>query len=372
MMADRRSVRSGRSRRRRRRRCCSRLAGAIVTSRARGDRCRSAMCSASRRTPASLTFDTPPTGGEAIAIGLGTLDDDRSDLRRGSAGCRSDLHRHARRERDYPASLIDQTFRINKRRPFGTWTNVSASTIARYSSRDIRARVHVDARTEQPAGRLDHVRRLAGFYDLHARARDGDRRQHKPGQNEGRLRGRRVAVPDVHRRAAGSDRQRASTAQRSERRSGFRWTIRSCAPAATGKGTASGAVRRRGRRNDRADRGCRDVQRRAAGQAIASTTAGRRADADPHLCRRAARRAGIARRARRRAERRAVNRRGVGDGARRGVYQYAYTDVTAVGESLPSPLARSRSARRRRRRLRQHPARRRMADPSMRARRTMR
>jgi hypothetical protein len=81
---------------------------------------------------AQLTFDTAPTAGAAITIGLGTLDEDHllfgGEIQTVDQTCIGTPAASSL----YPASLIDQTFRLNKRRPFGTWTNVSASTIARY------------------------------------------------------------------------------------------------------------------------------------------------------------------------------------------------------------------------------------------------
>jgi hypothetical protein len=79
----------------------------------------------------SLTFDLPPSGAEAIAIGLGTLDDDRL-IFGGEVQAVDQTYVGTEGSAIYPVTLIDHTFRLNKRRPFGTWTNVSASTIARY------------------------------------------------------------------------------------------------------------------------------------------------------------------------------------------------------------------------------------------------
>jgi hypothetical protein len=109
------------------------MAGAIVTARARADSLSIREALGTAPNTASLTFDTvPPTGGEAITIGLGTLDADRlifgGEVQFVDQTCIGTPAASS----IYPVTLIDQTFRLNKRRPFGTWTNVSASTIARY------------------------------------------------------------------------------------------------------------------------------------------------------------------------------------------------------------------------------------------------
>lgn len=109
------------------------VAGAIATSRARFDGCSIHSVLSAAPNLASLTFDTTePTAGQAVAIGLGTLDDD--DLIFGGEVQSYDHTYVGTPEASalYPATLIDHTFRANKRRPFGTWTNVSASTIGRY------------------------------------------------------------------------------------------------------------------------------------------------------------------------------------------------------------------------------------------------
>jgi hypothetical protein len=109
------------------------LAGAIVTTHARfGTLSIRETLGASPNT-ASVIFDTsPPAGGEAVAIGLGTLDTDHLIFGGEVQGVDQTCVGLPGASSLYPLTLIDQTFRLNKRRPFGTWTNVSASTIARY------------------------------------------------------------------------------------------------------------------------------------------------------------------------------------------------------------------------------------------------
>jgi hypothetical protein len=109
------------------------MAGAIVTTRARFGTLRIHDVLGPQPNTAGLLFDTiAPTGGESIQIGLGTLDDD--DLIFGGEVQAVDESYVGTPDLSafYDVSLIDHTFRINKRRPFGTWTNVSATTIAQY------------------------------------------------------------------------------------------------------------------------------------------------------------------------------------------------------------------------------------------------
>jgi hypothetical protein len=81
---------------------------------------------------ANLTFDTTqPTAGQLIRIGLGTLDDDHL-LFGGELQDVDQTYVGTPNSPVYPAALIDQTFRINQRRPFGSWVTTSATTIARY------------------------------------------------------------------------------------------------------------------------------------------------------------------------------------------------------------------------------------------------
>jgi len=109
------------------------LAGQIVTSRARFHTLSIHETLGASPNTASVTFDTEaPSGGEAITIGLGTLDDDHLIFGGEVQAVDQTCVGTAEASSIYPATLIDQTFRINRRRPFGTWTNVSASTIARY------------------------------------------------------------------------------------------------------------------------------------------------------------------------------------------------------------------------------------------------
>ncbi len=107
-----------------------RLAGSLVSARF-GTLSISDVINAAPNT-GTLRFDTvQPTGGEAIQIGLGTLDDD--DLIFGGE-IQSDEQTYTgtpEASTFYPVRLIDHTFTINKRRPFGTWVDVPATTIAR-------------------------------------------------------------------------------------------------------------------------------------------------------------------------------------------------------------------------------------------------
>jgi len=109
------------------------IAGSIVTSRARFRSLSIHEALGSSPNSASVVFDTVPlNGGEAIKIGLGTLDDDHLLFAGEVQGADQTCVGTPAASSIYPVTLIDQTFRLNKRRPFGTWTNVSASTIARY------------------------------------------------------------------------------------------------------------------------------------------------------------------------------------------------------------------------------------------------
>lgn len=80
----------------------------------------------------SASFLAAPVHGQSIVMGLGSLDPE--DLIFGG-----EIQTNEQTYEDsstngtrYPVSLIDYTFVVNKRRPFGTWVNVSASIIARY------------------------------------------------------------------------------------------------------------------------------------------------------------------------------------------------------------------------------------------------
>lgn len=108
------------------------LAGTIVTSNARfGTLSISDVLGPSPNTGRVL-FDTPPTAGAAVAIGLGTLDKAKLIFGGEVQAVDQTYVGTPAASTLYPATLIDYTFQINKRRPFGTWTTTSASTIARY------------------------------------------------------------------------------------------------------------------------------------------------------------------------------------------------------------------------------------------------
>lgn len=109
------------------------LSGTVLTSRPRFGSLTISDVLGPEPNTGSLTFDdSRPTGGESIQIGLGSLDD--ADLLFGGEVQSIDQTYVGTAERNsiYPAALIDHTFRINRRRPFGTWTDTSATTIAKY------------------------------------------------------------------------------------------------------------------------------------------------------------------------------------------------------------------------------------------------
>jgi hypothetical protein len=81
---------------------------------------------------ASLVFDTnAPTGGELIKIGLGLLDANKLIFGGEVQGYDQTYAGTAAINTFYPVTLVDHTFRLNKRRPYGSFVNVSASIIAR-------------------------------------------------------------------------------------------------------------------------------------------------------------------------------------------------------------------------------------------------
>jgi hypothetical protein len=81
---------------------------------------------------ASALFDTvAPTAGQSITIGLGLLDS--ANLLFGGEIQSVDRSYEVKPDNlVWPASLIDHTFAINKRRPLGTFVNQSATMIAQY------------------------------------------------------------------------------------------------------------------------------------------------------------------------------------------------------------------------------------------------
>ncbi len=80
----------------------------------------------------SATFDTTaPVAGQSIQIGLGSLDD--ADLIfAGEFQLEQATYVDHPDSGLWPVSLIDHVFTLNKRRPFGTWVDVSATTIVQY------------------------------------------------------------------------------------------------------------------------------------------------------------------------------------------------------------------------------------------------
>jgi hypothetical protein len=108
------------------------LAGSIVSSQSIMQSLSIHDVLGSEPNSASLTIDTtPPTAGQLVRIGLGTLDDDHL-LFGGEVQDVDQTYLGTPNSPIYPAVLIDHTFRLNRRRPFGSWVNVSATTIARY------------------------------------------------------------------------------------------------------------------------------------------------------------------------------------------------------------------------------------------------
>jgi hypothetical protein len=105
------------------------LAGVDVTSHVRWPLCTIHDARNAAPNTASLTLDTAPTEGGALEIGLGSLDDDAL-LFSGELQAVDESYVDHPDSTLYPATGIDHTFTINKRRPFGTWTDVSATTIA--------------------------------------------------------------------------------------------------------------------------------------------------------------------------------------------------------------------------------------------------
>lgn len=78
---------------------------------------------------ASCTMDAAPTVGQAVTIGLGTLDASHL-IFAGTVQNVGERFVGTNLSTLWPIDLIDYTWTLNKRRPFGTWTNVSATTIA--------------------------------------------------------------------------------------------------------------------------------------------------------------------------------------------------------------------------------------------------
>jgi hypothetical protein len=78
---------------------------------------------------ATLTIDSPaPTSGQALRI---TINSDTPRLLFNGTIQTDDLTYEGKpTQLAYPCTAIDDTARLNKRRPFGTWTNISATTIA--------------------------------------------------------------------------------------------------------------------------------------------------------------------------------------------------------------------------------------------------
>lgn len=79
----------------------------------------------------ALTLGIEPQGGQSVQVGLGSLD--APDLIFGGEIIDRDQTYFGKPGSDiFPVTLIDHAFRLNKRRPFGTWVETSASVIGRY------------------------------------------------------------------------------------------------------------------------------------------------------------------------------------------------------------------------------------------------
>jgi hypothetical protein len=105
------------------------LAGVDITSSVRWPLCTIHDARNAAPNTASLTLDTAPSEGAALEMGLGSLDDDAL-LFAGELQAVDESYVDHPDATLYPATGIDHTFTVNKRRPFGTWTDVSATTIA--------------------------------------------------------------------------------------------------------------------------------------------------------------------------------------------------------------------------------------------------
>lgn len=106
------------------------LAGAITTSHTRVDQSNIHEVLGASPNTATFVFDTPVTGGQEVQIGLGSLDDDALQFGGEVQMLGQTYIGTPDASTLYPVDLIDPTFRLNKRRPFGTWVNVSATVIA--------------------------------------------------------------------------------------------------------------------------------------------------------------------------------------------------------------------------------------------------
>lgn len=109
--------------------------GAIVTTRMRSETLTVHDPLGATAKTALARFDTvAPIGGQIIKIGLGGLFESDS-TRLLFAGETQDVDQVSEElltNVAWDASLIDWTVQLNKRYPFGSWSNVSATTIARY------------------------------------------------------------------------------------------------------------------------------------------------------------------------------------------------------------------------------------------------
>lgn len=78
----------------------------------------------------SLVFDQRVNGGEGIRIGLGGLDAPHL-IFGGEIQTPTQDFDESLSNKKWPTQIVDYTFELNKTRPFGSWTNVSASDVVR-------------------------------------------------------------------------------------------------------------------------------------------------------------------------------------------------------------------------------------------------
>ena len=81
-------------------------------------------------TASMVLQGTAPTSGETVQIGLGNLLPAHL-IFAGEIQRDQDTYAGGRDLQRWPVDLIDYTFRLNRRRPFGSWVDVSASEIVR-------------------------------------------------------------------------------------------------------------------------------------------------------------------------------------------------------------------------------------------------
>lgn len=105
------------------------LNGVDVTSRVLWNRCTIHDALHSAPNAADLTLRTMPIVGQEIQIGLGDLMP-ANLLFAGTVQDVGESYLDQFQNKVWPFTAVDWTFTLNKRRPFGTWVNTSATTIA--------------------------------------------------------------------------------------------------------------------------------------------------------------------------------------------------------------------------------------------------